>query len=113
MSATPQSVGDLARLLKVIADETRLRILGVLAAEPHTGKEIADLLDLTPPTISHHMRKLTDAGVVLAESDAQRQWYRLNADLLAETRRIPLNPVPPPASAQRVTRMPTPSFVPR
>ena len=98
MSATPQTVGDLARLLKVIADETRLRILGVLATEPHTGKEIADLLDLTSPTISHHMRKLTDAGVVVAESDAQRQWYRLNAELLAETRRVPLSHEPQPAS---------------
>lgn len=91
MSA-PQSVGDLARLLKVIADETRLRILGALASRPLTGKEIAELLELTPPTISHHMRKLTDAGIVIAESDAQRQWYRLNSDLLADSRRVPLKP---------------------
>lgn len=91
MSA-PQSVGDLSRLLKVIADETRLRILGALASRPLTGKEIAELLELTPPTISHHMRKLTDAGIVIAESDAQRQWYRLNSDLLADSRRVPLKP---------------------
>lgn len=90
MSTQIQSVVDLAHLLKVIADETRLRILGAISTEPRTGKELAELLELTPPTISHHMRKLTDAGIVLAERDAQSQWYRLNADFLLEARRTPL-----------------------
>jgi biotin operon repressor len=89
------SVVELAHLLKVIADETRLRILGAVSAQPMTGKEIAERLDLTPPTISHHMRKLTDAGIVVATSDAQRQWYRLNTDLLNATRRAPIgDPLP-------------------
>lgn len=94
----PESAHDLALLLKVIADETRLRILGSLAAEPRTGKDLAIELDLTPPTISHHMRKLTDAGIVVASSDAQRQWYRLNTDFLMESRRVPLTQEPRPAS---------------
>ncbi len=90
MSSTIASVHDLAVLLKVIADETRLRILGALAESPMTGKELAIRLDLTAPTISHHMRKLTEAGIVTATSEAQRQWYRLNTDLLLESRRVPL-----------------------
>ena len=91
MSQTPTEIRNLAQLLKVIADETRLRILGALAEEPATGKDLAERLALTAPTISHHMRKLTDAGIVVAESDAQRQWYRLNGDLLLASRRVPLN----------------------
>ncbi len=91
MNTNVPSVADLARLLKVIADETRLRILGAIAGQPLSGKEIAERLSLTPPTISHHMRKLTDAGIVVAESDAQRQMYRLNAELLLATRRTPMN----------------------
>src|SRR5690606_6299133 len=91
---TPTTAHELAILLKVIADETRLRILGSLAAAPRTGKELASELELTAPTISHHMRKLTDAGVVVATSDAQRQWYRLNTDFLTETRRVPLSGPP-------------------
>ncbi|HWK79310.1 MAG TPA: metalloregulator ArsR/SmtB family transcription factor, partial [Thermomicrobiales bacterium] len=71
-------VTDLAQLLKVIADETRLRILGALAARSMTGKELAEHLDLSAPTISHHMKKLTEAGVVVMETEAQRHWYRLN-----------------------------------
>lgn len=94
MTESSASVSDLARLLKVIADETRLRILGAIAARPLTGKDLATLLDLTPATISHHMRKLTDAGIVMAESDAQRQWYRLNADLLLASRKVAIAHAP-------------------
>jgi len=90
MDSTSPNVADLAHLLKVIADETRLRILGAIAERPLTGKELAVRLSLTPPTISHHMRKLTDAGVVVAESDAQRQIYSLNTELLLASHRAPL-----------------------
>ncbi len=96
--STPGTAHELAVLLKVIADETRLRILGSLAAAPRTGKDLATALDLTPPTISHHMRKLTEAGIVVATSEAQRQWYRLNTDFLLETRRVPLTPPSDPPS---------------
>jgi biotin operon repressor len=89
MPADISSVHDLAVLLKVIADETRLRILGAVANAPLTGKELAEQLNLTPPTISHHMRKLVDAGIVIAESDAQRQWYALNTEFLMAARRVP------------------------
>ncbi len=81
---------ELARLLKVIADESRLRILGLLAEKPLVGKDIATRLDLTPPTVSHHMRKLVDAGIVTATSDAQKRRYALNGDLLRAMRRTPL-----------------------
>jgi biotin operon repressor len=91
MAASDLTVSDLAHMLKVIADESRLRILGALAAEPLTGKDLAARLDLTPATISHHMRKLVESGIVVAESDAQRQWYRLNGDLLRASRSAPLS----------------------
>jgi biotin operon repressor len=90
MSASSLTVTDLAHLLKVIADESRLRILGTLSEQPMTGKDLAARLDLTPATISHHMRKLVESGIVTAEADAQRQWYRLNADLLRASRSTPM-----------------------
>lgn len=72
------------RLLKVIADETRLRILGLLAEKERAGVELAHLLGLSAPTVSHHMRKLTGAGIVTATEDAQRVIYRLNSALLRD-----------------------------
>ena len=80
------TIEEQVRLLKAIADETRLRILGLLADDNHSGKELADALALTAPTISHHMRRLIDAGVVTEQRDAQRHVYSLNAELLRSVR---------------------------
>jgi len=81
------SLSERVALLKTIADETRLRILGLLSERDHTGKELAERLKLTPPTISHHMRKLTDAGIVTSATDAQRHIYSLNSGLLRDVRK--------------------------
>lgn len=93
-SPTNHNVASLAALLKVIADETRLRILGLLAEQPLIGKKIAARLSLTPATVSHHMRKLVDANIVMATSDAQKQRYSLNGDLLLAMRRTPVSETP-------------------
>ncbi len=84
---TATDVAARVQLLKVIADETRLRILGLLAEKERTGVELADLLELSAPTVSHHMRKLTSAGIVTGTDDAQRVIYRLNASLLRDVKR--------------------------
>ena len=70
------------RLLKAIADATRLRVLGLLAERPHSGRELADALSLTAPTVSHHMQRLVEVGVVTATPDATRRIYTLNQALL-------------------------------
>lgn len=80
------TIAERVVMLKVIADETRLRILGLLAEEPRTGKQLADALGLTAPTISHHMRRLIDVGVVMEERDAQRHIYAINGGLLRSVR---------------------------
>lgn len=90
MSTQHDNAHHLAQLLKVIADETRLRILGLLAERDHNGRELSNLLDLTPPTISHHIRKLVSAGIVTATPDAQQQRYALNNQLLLDARAMPL-----------------------
>ncbi|MCC7024495.1 MAG: metalloregulator ArsR/SmtB family transcription factor [Thermomicrobiales bacterium] len=70
-------VDHLSTLFKALADPARLRILGLLAEKPHAGHELAARLALTAPTISHHMRKLADAGLVSAAADAQSRIYSL------------------------------------
>lgn len=79
-------IEDRVRLLKTIADDTRLRILGLVAEQPRTGKQLAEALNLKPPTISHHMRKLIDAGIVTDERVAQSHSYALNLQLLGSLR---------------------------
>jgi DNA-binding transcriptional ArsR family regulator len=75
---------DLSLLFKALADPARLRILGLLAERPRAGHELADRLGLTPPTISHHMRRLVDAGLVDVEPDAQSRIYSLRREALRE-----------------------------
>jgi biotin operon repressor len=87
MTTDLPSLSERVTLLKTIADETRLRILGLLSERNHTGKELAERLQLTAPTISHHMRKLTDAGIVRSTADAQRHIYSLNLELLRDVRK--------------------------
>ncbi|MFT3875082.1 MAG: metalloregulator ArsR/SmtB family transcription factor [Propioniciclava sp.] len=83
------------RLLKTIADATRLRILGLLAGHPHSGRELADALGLSAPTVSHHMQRLTEVGVVTVTPDATRRIYALNDALLSDIQgRTPASTAP-------------------
>ena len=71
---------QLSSLFKALADPARLRILGLLAERPHAGHELAERLKLTPPTISHHMRKLVDAELVTVRAEAQSRFYALRSE---------------------------------
>ncbi len=51
-----------ARLLKALADPTRLRIVHSLVAAPSYVEALAAGLGLTAPTISHHLRRLEEVG---------------------------------------------------
>lgn len=97
------NIEERAALLKTIADATRLRILGLLAAGPHSGRELADALQLSAPTISHHMARLVDAGVVTVTPEGQRRVYRLNELLLGRVGDEPTpQPVDDPERARHV-----------
>jgi hypothetical protein len=82
---------DLSLLFKALADPARLRILGLLAERPLAGHELADRLDLTPPTISHHMRRLVAARLVDVVPDAQSRIYSLRTDAIREISTSVLN----------------------
>jgi hypothetical protein len=82
----------LSRLFKALADPARLRILGLLAEMPMAGHQLADGLGLTPPTISHHMRRLVDAGLVTATPDAQSRIYSLQLDAFRNLAQPPSAP---------------------
>lgn len=77
----------LAALFKALADPARLRILGTLAEQPRTGRELAERLALTPPTISHHMARLTAAGLVKVGVVEERRAYLLDRTVLRDLSR--------------------------
>ena len=91
---------DLSLLFKALADPARLRILGLLAERPLAGHELADRLDLTPPTISHHMRRLVAARLVDVVPDAQSRIYSLRTDAIREISTSVLNQQAAPESEE-------------
>ncbi|HEX6348218.1 MAG TPA: metalloregulator ArsR/SmtB family transcription factor [Candidatus Dormibacteraeota bacterium] len=79
-----------AGLLKALADPTRLTMLAALwkAEAPICICDFTGSLDLSQPTISHHMGKLKEAGLVESEKTGIWIYYRLRAGLPAATRRV-------------------------
>lgn len=75
---------DLAVLFKASADETRLRILKMLAGEELCACNLLEAFDITQPTLSYHMRVLTECGLVLARKDGVWMRYRLNGPVLED-----------------------------
>jgi DNA-binding transcriptional ArsR family regulator len=68
---------DLLAFFKALANESRLRIVGLIAAREHTGRELADLLDLKEPTVSHHLAVLHGVGLVTRRTEGATQWHAL------------------------------------
>lgn len=71
---------QLARRFKALGDPTRVRLLSLIAAHPDREACICDLVDpvgLSQPTVSHHMKQLVDAGIVVREQRGRWAFYRL------------------------------------
>jgi DNA-binding transcriptional ArsR family regulator len=70
--------------LFALSDDTRRRIVEVLAESDRSVSELAALFSISRPGVSRHLRVLREAGLVTAEIDAQRRIYRLRPEPLAE-----------------------------
>jgi DNA-binding transcriptional ArsR family regulator len=79
-------------LLKALAHESRLRILGLLATRERSVSELAELLDLKEPTVSHHLAKLHELGLVGMRSAGTTHFYQFNGDALRRLNRELLTP---------------------
>jgi hypothetical protein len=69
-------------LFKALADESRLRIIGLLANDECSVEELSTRLELTPPTVSHHLTRLKETGLVSMRSQGTSHLYRLDTDAL-------------------------------
>lgn len=78
---------QLLTFFKALGDANRLKIIGVLAQESHSVEEIAALLKLEPSTISHHLRRLSKAGLVEARAEGYYSIYSLKTDTIHDTAR--------------------------
>ena len=74
----PTEITTLVQFFKVLADSTRLHIVGLLAVEERSVEDIATLVDVRAPTVSHHLSKLKKLGLVTVRSEGTTRWYRLD-----------------------------------
>jgi hypothetical protein len=84
---TEISTDELLRFFKALADANRLKILGLLAQENLSVEQLAGILDLRPSTVSHHLSRLAEAGLVSARAESYYNVYRLETGALEETAR--------------------------
>jgi hypothetical protein len=78
----PEAFQTLVRFLKSLADESRLKLLGLLAGGEYKVGELAGLLQLKEPTVSHHLARLEALDLVQMRSEGTTHYYRLNAETL-------------------------------
>ncbi|GAC1613230.1 MAG: metalloregulator ArsR/SmtB family transcription factor [Candidatus Dormibacteraceae bacterium] len=79
----PEWASNQAQMMKALADPTRLSMIAALhrADEPICICDFTGALSLSQPTISHHMAKLREAGLVESEKRGIWVYYRLRTDL--------------------------------
>ena len=90
LKARPEEIEQTSEILKALADPTRLQMALSLrdAKEPVCICDFTATFDLSQPTVSHHMAKLREAGLVEVTKRGIWSFYRLAPDLPAATRRI-------------------------
>jgi ArsR family transcriptional regulator len=77
---------QLARRFAALGDPTRVRLLSLIAAREGGEACICDLIDpvgLSQPTVSHHMKRLVEAGLVIREQRGRWAFYRVVDTTLA------------------------------
>ncbi len=81
----------LARDFAVLSDPVRLRLLSLLASAP-TGEvcvcELVEPLDRSQPTVSHHLKVLSEAGLIVGEKRGRWVWYRAVPERLVPFRGV-------------------------
>ena len=78
---------ELARAFAALADPTRLRLLGFIAAAGEVCScDLLVPLDRSQPTVSHHTKVLADAGLIAGKKRGRWVWWSIVPDRVAEVR---------------------------
>lgn len=72
--------GKCADCFRALADTTRLKVLSALQNRPQTVKELQKHIEVSQPTISHHIKLLLESGVITGESKGRETTYAYKAN---------------------------------
>ena len=79
---------DFVQMFKGLADETRLKIIDMLSSEELCACKILEEFDITQPTLSYHMKILTECGLVNARREGAWMKYTINDENFKKLKEI-------------------------
>lgn len=71
---------EMAQIFKALGDENRIQILKMLQTGEKCGCELLIDLNITQPTLSHHMKILSSSGIVKSRRDGKWLYYAIDCD---------------------------------
>jgi len=77
-----EKIQELLNFFKALADPNRLKIIGLLAQQDLSVEQMAEMLSIASSTVSHHLSRLSKAGLVSARAEGYYNIYQLNAKKL-------------------------------
>jgi len=83
----PRQPEMMLQFCKAMADESRLKMIGLLSTAEHSVQQLASMLELKEPTVSHHLAILKQLNLVRLRADGNFRWYRLNEEVLGQISR--------------------------
>ncbi len=82
---------SLAHVLKAVSDPVRLQLVSIIASNPNGEACACDLnepVGLSQPTVSHHLKVLTEAGILTREQRGTWAWFTVNPERIDDIARI-------------------------
>jgi DNA-binding HxlR family transcriptional regulator len=92
----------LLAFFKALADANRLKIVGLLAQKPYSVEQLAAMLHLRPSTVSHHLARLSESGLVSGRAESYYNVYELETETLRSIAQSLLSSEALPAVAANV-----------
>ena len=77
-----ESFDTLLAFFKALSDANRLKLIGLLAQKEHSVEELSAILDISESTVSHHLSRLAEIGLVSARAEGYYSVYTLETDAL-------------------------------
>lgn len=93
---------QLLTFFQALSDVNRLRIVGLLAEQELSVEQLAEMLGLRPSTVSHHLLRLSQAGLVSARAQGYYNLYRLEKRQVEQVAQLLLRSDTLPAAAAGV-----------
>jgi predicted transcriptional regulator len=81
--APENDVEELVSFFRALADPSRLKIVGLLAQQPYPVEQLSAIIGLGESTISHHLSRLSEAGLVSARAEGHYSVYSLQPEALS------------------------------